>query len=75
MRLTRLLYLVSFFAPIAFLLGYIAGAPRPAAPDLSFEYINTKTLPVSPIDFYRHEDSIAVQETAWMQPNSNYDKK
>lgn len=25
----ELLYLLSFFAPIAFLLGYIAGAPRP----------------------------------------------
>jgi|688.fasta_scaffold1286554_1 hypothetical protein len=75
MRPTRLLYLLSFFAPIAFLLGYIAGAPRPAAPDLSFEHINTKTLPVAAIDFYRNEDTIAVQETAWMQPNSHFDKK
>ncbi|MCX6611765.1 MAG: hypothetical protein NTW74_13045 [Acidobacteria bacterium] len=57
------------------MLGYIAGAPRPTAPDLSFEYINTKTLPVSPIDFYRNENSLLVQETAWMQPNSSYEKK
>jgi hypothetical protein len=75
MRLTRLLYLLSFFAPIAFLLGYITGAPRPVPPDLSFEYINTKSLPVSPIDFYRNENSLLVQETAWVQPNSSYEKK
>ena len=28
MKITRLLYLISFFAPVAFLCGYILGAPR-----------------------------------------------
>lgn len=75
MRLTRLLYLFSFFAPVAFLIGYIAGAPKPAAPVLSYEYIDTKTIPVSPIDFYRNENSLVVQGTSWIQPNSSFDIK
>lgn len=66
---------MSFFAPIAFLIGYIAGAPRPAAQDLSFEHINTQTMPVSQIDFYRNETSLIVQEATWIRPNTSFQSK
>lgn len=75
MRLTQLLYLLSFFAPIAFLLGYIAGAPRPVVTPIHLERIDTRTLPVAPVDFYRHESSLVVAETNWLRPNSWMDPK
>jgi len=75
MSILRLLYLLSFFAPIAFLLGYIAGAPRSMPPERNYEQIDTRTMPVSPIDFYRQEDSIVVAEDPWLRPNSTYAKR
>ncbi|MBM3760092.1 MAG: hypothetical protein FJW36_07575 [Acidobacteria bacterium] len=71
MKLMQLLYLLSFFAPIAFLLGYIAGAPRPVEQKIHLERIDPRVLPVSPIDFYRNETSLVVTETSWIQPNSS----
>jgi len=70
MKLTKLLYLLSFFAPVAFLLGYIAGAPRPQDRRIFEEKIDTRTLPVSSIDFYKNESSLVVEEHQWLQPNS-----
>lgn len=70
MSLSRILYLLVFFAPVAFLLGYMAGAPRPTAPAFATTHIDTRQLPVSPIDFYRHENSLVVRDEAWLKPNS-----
>ncbi len=71
MSLSRILYLLVFFAPVAFLLGYMAGAPRPsAAHAFATTHIDTRQLPVSSIDFYRHENSLVVRDEPWLQPNT-----
>jgi hypothetical protein len=69
MKLIRLLYLLSFFAPIAFLLGYMAGAPRAVAPSYKVEHIDNRVLPATAIDFYRNEASLVVADDQWLQPN------
>jgi hypothetical protein len=75
MKLMQLLYLLSFFAPVAFLLGYIAGAPRPVEQKIHLERIDPRVMPVSPIDFYRNEASLVVAETVWIAPNSSIAKR
>lgn len=70
MKLMQLLYLLSFFAPVAFLLGYIAGAPRPVEQKIYLERIDPRVMPVSPIDFYRNETSLVVADTVWLEPNT-----
>jgi hypothetical protein len=70
MSLSRILYLLVFFAPVAFLLGYMAGAPQPTAPSFATNHIDTRQLPVSSIDFYRHENSLVVRDEPWLQPNT-----
>ncbi len=69
MRISQLFYLLSFFAPIAFLLGYIAGAPRPVQQPLHLEKIDTRAMPVTAVDFYLHEASLVVSDEPWIQPN------
>lgn len=69
MKLSQLVYLLLFFAPVAFLLGFIAGAPRPVEQKVVYEKIDTRTLPVSPIDLARHESSMVVQDTPVLQRN------
>lgn len=69
MKLSQLLYLLSFFAPIAFLLGYMAGAPRPVQQPLFLQKIDTRLLPASDLDIARHEASFVVDDRKWIQPN------
>ncbi len=71
MKITRLLYLISFFAPVAFLCGYILGAPRYQSPSLDFNRIDSRAMPVSAIDFYNNEATIAVGESDWLKPNTS----
>lgn len=71
MKITRLLYLISFFAPVAFLCGYILGAPRYQSPSLDFNRIDARAMPVSAIDFYNNEATIAVGESDWLKPNTH----
>ncbi len=70
MSLARILYLFLFFAPVAFLLGFIAGAPRAEYSAYTPPAIDVRTLPVSPIDFYRQESSLVVKDDPWLKPNS-----
>jgi len=70
MPLSRLLYLFAFFAPVMFLLGYMVGAPKPVQQRFDTSKIDTRKLPVSPIDFYRHEGSLMVDDQPWLQPNN-----
>jgi hypothetical protein len=74
MKLVRILYLVSFFAPVAFLLGYILGAPTPLStpPHYQPPPINRTAMPVSEEDFYRFEGSLATSTEAPLNPNSAY---
>lgn len=69
-NLSQLLYLLMFLAPVSFLFGYMMGAPRPAVRDYRMQDIDTRTLPVSPIDFYRNEGSMVVETKPWIRPNS-----
>jgi hypothetical protein len=75
MKISQMFYLLSFFAPIAFLLGYIAGAPRPVVQRVHLDKIDPRPLPSSDIDFYRHESSMVVADTHWLQPNSPVEPK
>lgn len=75
MKLISLLYLFCFFAPIAFLIGYMAGAPRPVAPIISFREIDTRALPVSALDLQRNEGLILTDEVPWLVPNTYYQRQ
>ena len=75
MRISQMFYLLSFFAPIAFLLGYIAGAPRPVVERVHLDRIDPRPLPGSPIDLYRYEASMVVADQQWLQPNAPPDQK
>lgn len=72
MQFIRLLYLICFFAPVAFLCGYILGAPRYTPPTLDFNRIDSRPMPVSAIDFYPNEATLAVQENPWLQSNASF---
>lgn len=75
MRISKLFYLLSFFAPIAFLLGFIAGAPRPVNEKIHLEQIDTRTLPVTGVDLYMHQDSMVVEDVKGLQPNSEIEPR
>jgi hypothetical protein len=71
-NLLRVFYLLVFLAPVSFLLGYIAGAPRTTAREYHMPPVDKEILPVSPIDFYRNENSLVVETKPWIQPNSEF---
>jgi hypothetical protein len=75
MNLSRILYLTVFLAPVSFLMGYIAGAPRAQGVSYQMAPIDEKPLPVSPIDFYRQEDSLVVETPEWLKPNLNIERR
>lgn len=71
MKITRYLYLICFFAPVAFLCGYILGAPRYTPPSLDTARIDSRALPVSVADFYKNEATLTdTGENKWLKPNS-----
>lgn len=71
MKITRFLYLICFFAPVAFLCGYILGAPRYVTPTLDPARIDTRALPVSATDFYKNEATLTdTSENNWLKPNA-----
>lgn len=71
MKLSRLVQLLCFLAPVAFLMGFIAGAPAPA-PATGLPSIDTRYLPVSEIDLARQETSLMVQDVDWLRPNVSF---
>ncbi len=67
-----ILYLACLLSPVAFLFGYIAGAPRDvAAPQLDFGGVDTRRLQ---IDTRSVEDggSILMDDRLRIQPNESY---
>lgn len=74
MKLSRLVQLLCFLAPVAFLLGFIAGAPAPA-PAPALQKIDTRYLPVSEIDLARQETSLMVQDVDWLRPNVSFSSR
>lgn len=74
MKQLRLVYLLCFLAPVAFLLGYIAGAP-PEAPRASANSIDTRHLSISNLDLARQETSLVVDGVDWLQPNVSFDSR
>ena len=75
MKLMSLLYLFCFFAPVAFLIGYMAGAPRPVAPTIDFRGIDTRAMPVSALDLNRNDGLIMAKEEQWLVPNTSFQKQ
>ena len=75
MKLMSLLYLFCFFAPVAFLIGYMVGAPRPVAPVLDFRSIDARAMPVSAIDLNRSDGVILAKEDHWLIPNRAFKKQ
>lgn len=75
MKLMSLLYLFCFFAPIAFLIGYMVGAPRPVAPAMDFGKIDTRAMPVSPIELNRLDGAILAKDDNWLIPNASYKRQ
>lgn len=68
----RILYLACLLSPVAFLLGYIAGAPKAvAAPQLDFGGVDTRHLQ---IDSRQINDggSILMDPRLQLAPNSQY---
>lgn len=71
MKLLRLVTLLCFLAPVAFLLGFIAGAPAPG-PRPVLQAIDTRYLPVSDLDLARQETSLVVEGVDWLRPNVSF---
>jgi hypothetical protein len=71
MKLLRLVTLLCFLAPVAFLLGFIAGAPAPG-PRPGLQAIDTRYLPVSEYDLARQETSLVVDGIDWLRPNVSF---
>ncbi|WP_031500269.1 hypothetical protein [Bryobacter aggregatus] len=69
MKHIRLLYLCCFLAPVAFLCGYIAGAPRYIPPELNFNRIDPRPIPVARPDIFQPETSLLPDDPPWLQPN------
>jgi len=72
---SRILYLMVFLGPVSFLMGYMLGAPRAQGEGYQMAPIDEKPLAVSPIDFYRQEDSLVVEEPDWLKPNSSIERR
>lgn len=71
MKLLRLVTLLCFLAPVAFLLGFIAGAPGPG-PRPGLQAIDTRHLPVSEYDLARQETSLVVDGVDWLRSNISF---
>lgn len=73
MKITRFLYLICFFAPVAFLCGYILGAPRYTPATLDAARIDSRAMPVSAADFYNNEATLTdTGDDKWLKPNSAF---
>lgn len=69
MKSIRLLYLLCLLGPVAFLFGFIAGAPRTTAEVALPAAVDARHLPVSAIDYSEHEGNLATPDNDWLQPN------
>lgn len=70
-----ILYLTCLLSPIAFLFGYIAGAPKAvAAPQLNFGGVDTRRLAID-AQSIDNSGSILMDNRLQLTPNSAYQAK
>ncbi len=76
MKTARLLYLLLFLSPVAFLCGYIAGAPKGIqAPRLHFEGVDTRHLRPQGQDYLDTEGSLIIGDSARLAPNRDLEAR
>ncbi len=68
----RILYLTCLLSPVAFLFGYIAGAPKAvAAPQLDFGGVDSRRLTID-AQSVGDSGSILMDNRLQLTPNSSY---
>ena len=68
----RILYLTCLLSPVAFLFGYIAGAPKAvAAPQLAFGGVDSRRLNID-AQSVGDSGSILMDNRLQLAPNSSY---